>query len=167
LAPSADAAVLLPAHLDALCQTAPPPTPSPDVAYFIHGPQRDNREVQVCWRADLSAENGQYWKDIVALLPPTSLECMTVPLRDVQRWMAGQGDKLAEDADMPVASAPEEEKLSEASGSDAYRVVIWRGANDSECTTNPQLLRPGDTIVIPVFTRSWQTLGHIPGLSEG
>ncbi len=48
LAPSPDAAVLLPAHLDVLCQTQPEPEPSPDVSFFIHGPQRDNLEVQVC-----------------------------------------------------------------------------------------------------------------------
>ncbi len=51
LSPAPDAAVLLPAHLDALCQTSPRPVPSPDVGFFIHGPMRDMAEVNVCWRA--------------------------------------------------------------------------------------------------------------------
>ena len=33
------APVVLPAHVDALAQTAPVPFPSPDVAVFLHGPQ--------------------------------------------------------------------------------------------------------------------------------
>jgi CRISPR-associated endonuclease/helicase Cas3 len=81
LAPAPDAAVLLPAHLDALCQTSPQPSPSPDISYFIHGPQRDNREVQVCWRADLGEEPAK-WPDIVALLAPTSARAYVTRVHD-------------------------------------------------------------------------------------
>ena len=53
-APSLDAPVMLPAHVDCWAQTAPPPRPSPDVAPFLHGPRDGAADVQVCWRADLT-----------------------------------------------------------------------------------------------------------------
>jgi CRISPR-associated endonuclease/helicase Cas3 len=46
-APAAHAPVLLPSHLDALVQTWPVPTPSPDPALFLHGPDRGAADVQV------------------------------------------------------------------------------------------------------------------------
>ena len=51
-APSADAPVMLPAHVDCWAQTTPEPRPSPDVAHFLHGPRESVPDVQACWRAD-------------------------------------------------------------------------------------------------------------------
>jgi CRISPR-associated endonuclease/helicase Cas3 len=159
LAPAPDAAVLLPAHLDALCQTSPKPIPSPDVSYFIHGPQRDNAEVNVCWRADLGDDPSQ-WPDIVRLLPPTSPECMTVPLHTVANWMRGKATK--DDADVPV-------QLEEGDprGAAERCILIWRGSDDASPTDNPRDLRPGDTIVIPPDADNSLSLGHIPIRADG
>jgi CRISPR-associated endonuclease/helicase Cas3 len=154
LAPAPDAAVLLPAHLDALCQTNPQPVPSPDVSYFIHGPQRDNAEVNVCWRADLG-DVETLWPDIVGLMPPTSLECMTVPLHAVSNWMRDK--PTMNDADVPVQRDDDEPKSVVE-----RRVLIWRGNDDAVPTTNPRDLRPGDTIVIPAHAEDSLVLGHIP-----
>ena len=55
-APSVSAPVMLPAHIDALSQTSPVPQPSPEVALFLHGPERASADVQVCWRSDLEPE---------------------------------------------------------------------------------------------------------------
>lgn len=150
-----DAAVLLPAHLDALCQTNPQPVPSPDVSFFIHGPQRDNAEVQVCWRADLGG-NQNVWGDIVALLPPTSPECMTVPLRVIRRWMSGE-DQLP-DADVPVES----EAPSRKTATTNRTVLRWRGTGDAVPVDDPNDLRPGDTIVVAAPDESSCILGHLP-----
>jgi CRISPR-associated endonuclease/helicase Cas3 len=159
LAPAPDAAVLLPAHLDALCQTAPYPEPSPDVSFFIHGPQRDNAEVNVCWRADLGADN-TLWPEIVGLLPPTSPECMTVPLHTVANWMRAKPTK--DDADVPTR--PDDD---EPEGAAERAVLIWRGSDDSTATNNPRDLRPGDTVVIPADSVDSLTLGHIPQSADG
>jgi CRISPR-associated endonuclease/helicase Cas3 len=159
LSPAPHAAVLLPAHLDALCQTSPRPEPSPDVGYFIHGPQRDNAEVNVCWRADLGS-NDALWPDIVRLLPPTSPECMTVPLWELQRWMRGNDARLDRDADMPVAIEIEEK---EPSGRTGRRVVVWRGSKECRVIDTPDNLRPGDTVIMRTGDGAWQQLGHIPG----
>lgn len=151
-----DAAVLLPAHLDALCQTNPQPVPSPDVSYFIHGPQRDNADVGVCWRADLSDDNQSHWAGIVGLLPPTSPECMTVPLRALRQWMLGADQPS--DADVPMhVEEPTRDKRT------VKRFVLrWRGAKDAVLVSEPNELRPGDTIVIPASDDSSRILGHLP-----
>ena len=156
-APAAEAAVLLPAHLDALCQTAPEPEPSPDVAYFIHGPQRTNLEVQVCWRADLLEGEEKLWPEIVGLIPPTSAECMTVPLRDLRNWMSADSVSPVE-ADVPVRDDPDE-RYKETK----HSVLVWRGVSDSgPPVSDANRIRPGDTIVIPTRSGGWEVLGHIP-----
>lgn len=165
LAPAPDAAVLLPAHLDALCQTAPQPEPSPEVSYFIHGPQRDNTEVSVCWRADLGDNDdtaNSRWPDIVRLLPPTSLECMTVPLREVRRWMSCETKPPRDDADVPVAEVEEEKSKGVSAQDMTRRVVFWRGSKDVGTTVKASELRPGDTVVIPAECRNWNVLGFVP-----
>ncbi|HEX3659121.1 MAG TPA: type I-U CRISPR-associated helicase/endonuclease Cas3 [Pirellulales bacterium] len=162
LAPAPDAAVLLPAHLDALCQTNPQPVPSPDISYYIHGPQRGNAEVRVCWRADLG-EDPKKWPEIVRLLPPSSPECMTVPLAEVKRWM-GERFKTLPDADIPTANAEvADDKRSEGHTSTAVRVVAWRGSKDCEVVEAPSNIRPNDTVVIPTQNFGWESFGHIPG----
>lgn len=161
LAPAPNAAVLLPAHLDALCQTSPQPVPSPDVSYFIHGPQRDNAEVSVCWRADLRGDPSQ-WPDAVRLLPPTSIECMTVPLRDVRRWMSNTSSRDDRDADVPVRGEPDEKHSDSPDQSSGRRIVVWRGAKEVKVIDSPPELRPNDTVVMPVEYRNWNELGHVP-----
>lgn len=160
LAPAPDAAVLLPAHLDALCQTSPQPEPSPDVSFFIHGPQRDNTEVNVCWRADLG-DDASLWPEIVRLLPPTSPECMTVPLRTVVNWMRNAPTKT--DADVPVQRGDDNHVEDDAN----RLVLIWRGSDESVTTSNARDLRPGDTVVVPAAYQDSLTLGHIPKSSDG
>ncbi len=159
-----DAAVLLPAHLDALCQTNPQPVPSPDVSYFIHGPQRDNLEVNVCWRSDLGTDQ-TLWAEIVAMIPPTSPECMTVPLRVVRQWMLNVAPPI--DADIPVKDTSDTPK----SATPPQTVLRWRGADDAIPINNPNDLRPGDTIVIPApiapTSSDANALGHIPASETG
>jgi CRISPR-associated endonuclease/helicase Cas3 len=157
ISPAYDAATLLPAHLDALCQTAPQPLPSPDVSFFIHGPQREEADVQVCWRADLG-DDPTHWAEIVSMLPPTSTECMTVPIRALRNWIENKPQPKA-DADAPMKSDEQDDE----SAPTPRRVLIWRGTKESKCTTEPREIRPGDTIVIRTGDGGWNILGHIPG----
>lgn len=176
LSPKVNAAVLLPAHLDALCQTNPQPAPSPEVSLFVHGPTREMAEVNVCWRADLG-DHRKLWPDIVRLLPPTSPECMTVPLVAVKRWM-GERFKTNADADVPIDAAESEDKRGRDGERQPTHIVVWRyghkPAGDKETgrqlvgfvTDEPGELRPGDTIIMPVVYRNWFELGHIPTASK-
>ncbi len=156
--PASDAAVLLPAHLDFLCQTAPLPEPNPDVSFFIHGPQKDNAEVNVCWRADLGEDEGQ-WNAIISMLPPISPECMTVPLHEVRQWM--KNEKPTSDADIAVATQ-DGVPSRDSDGQPARAVVIYRGKKEVVSTNDPSALRPGDTIVISALLDPTPTLGHVP-----
>ena len=159
-APSADAPVMLPAHVDCWAQTAPEPQPSPDVAAFLHGPRESAPDVQVCWRADLeltSEEAHGYAIESLTLCPPNSTETLPVPIAVFKRWLAGEqsddesGDvegALSDDVPEGAGSELEEDNGSHRS---RRRVVRWRGARTDrkDITANPADIRPGDTIVIP------------------
>ncbi|WP_200381391.1 type I-U CRISPR-associated helicase/endonuclease Cas3 [Thiococcus pfennigii] len=151
------APVLLPAHLDALVQTAPVPYPSPDVSLFLHGSQAGPADIQVCWRADLSPEAGDAWVEAVALCPPATGELMPVPFVAVRRWLAGEPEGA--DAGDIEGLAP---VADEFDGTTARRVLRWRGREDAQIIDNPREIRPGDLLVIPVATGGWDSLGHVP-----
>ncbi|AGA90075.1 CRISPR-associated helicase Cas3, subtype Dpsyc [Thioflavicoccus mobilis 8321] len=152
-----EAPVLLPAHLDALVQTAPVPCPSPDVSLFLHGPQAGPADVQVCWRADLSAEAEDAWIEAVALCPPATGELMPVPLAAIRRWLAGEPEGVdGGDIEGIAPAADDIEGVTER------RVLRWRGREDAKVVGNPREIRPGDLLIIPAAAGGWDSLGHVP-----
>ncbi|HMO85543.1 MAG TPA: type I-U CRISPR-associated helicase/endonuclease Cas3, partial [Lacipirellulaceae bacterium] len=173
-APSAskNAPVMLPAYVDFWCQTSPRPTPDPEVSLFIHGPEAAEPDVQVCWRADLVDDEHikrSTWRDIVGLLPPTSAECMSVPISRVRRWLTDesiatdQGDLLgvAESTDASEGNGrPRGKQKAQLDQSRAG--VLWRGSKESRLIGSPDDLRPGDTLVLPAQAAGWDVLGHVP-----
>lgn len=169
LAPSAslNSPVMLPAYVDFWCQTAPKPVPDPDVSLFIHGPQGSEPDVQVCWRADLVEDdhmNRGQWCDVVSLLPPTSAECMSVPISRLRRWLADEMDDTKDHGD--VLGVPEEDEQTKARNGDRapslkHLGVLWRGIKDSKLISSPTDLRTGDTLVLPTTTPNSNLLGHV------
>ena len=172
LAPSASlpAPVMLPAYVDFWCQTSPIPAPDPDIALFIHGEQRGEPDVQVCWRADLledSRMNRDHWCDVVALLPPTAAECMSVPISRARRWLAQAEDGSPDLGDLleVVGQAADGSGVADRDRHERGMTrggVLWRGAANSQVLQSPDELRPGDTLVLPVAGEGWEELGHIP-----
>lgn len=163
-APAPHAPVLLPAHVDALAQTAPEPWPSPEVALFLHGPNSGPADVAVCWRADLVGDASS-WPDVLRLCPPTSLECLAVPFLQMRRWLAGES--VSEGADVEGEEDDEErdEKGGESTASVQRQVLRWRGAKEVAPLSDPEDLRPGDMLVIPAGVGGWKelaTLGDSP-----
>lgn len=171
LAPSAlsNAPVMMPAYVDFWCQTSPQPEPDPDVSLFLHGKSEAKLDVQVCWRADLlpNGDSSQKdWIDIVSLLPPTSPECMTVPISRVREWLDGQRPR-GDEGDMLETAAVEDganERGRERPTASRRQVVRWRGAKEgqSQVIDSQGELRPGDTLVIPATLGGWNELGHVP-----
>jgi CRISPR-associated endonuclease/helicase Cas3 len=158
-APSPDAPVLLPSHLDCWVQTAPIPAPDPDPAVFLHGPQRSSPEVQVVWRADLPAEGTEDdWKEIISLCPPSSSEAMPVPLPAVRAWLAGDGQS-PDFGDVEGSAARADEAVK---GGEPRRAFRWCGPEDSTIVEDGRDIRPGDTLVIPLSLGGWEAFGHIP-----
>lgn len=170
--PILHAPVMLPAHIDVLAQTAPEPWPSPDVGLFLHGPSTSAGDVQVCWRADLTGEDENAWKEAVTLCPPASPECLPVPIGQMRRWLEGRDAAAGADVegaeDKPESETrPDKDEKAEKSN----RVVIrWRGRGEVDCINKPGDLRPGDVIVIPAHLRGWEqlaTLGDDPVVDWG
>ena len=164
-APSSDAAVMLPAHIDCWAQTAPVPRPSPDVAPFLHGPREGVPDVQVCWRADIDLTNAKlqgHALDSLTLCPPTSSEALPVPIGLFKRWLAGK-DSRDDSSDVEGIRVADEQE--DDSGLANRRIVRWRGTNTNseDITSNPASIRPGDVVVVPTaHPGSWHQLGDLP-----
>lgn len=176
-----DAPVLLPAHLDLLVQTSPPPHSTPEVSYFLHGPRRSVPEIQVCWRSDLPGpENWPLPEDkegldvfaakaiqAISLCPPSTAECLPVPLPVFLRWWSTRferrgGKPAVELADVESMAEPPEV----AEPARPVTAIVWRGPRESVVLTDRSFLRPGDTVVLPAKVGGWDVLGHIPGGAE-
>ncbi len=187
----AHAPVLLPAHLDLLCQTTIAPWPDPDVSLWLHGPRRNDPEVQVCWRADLVTVRKDSekpdtllvdlygrWSDetdrdskfihAVSLCPPSSTECLSIPLRRVVAWLTAISKQKSTEADLSsdLPSIVEESDTESYTIPLPFRPVAWRGLEKSVVVQNVQEIRPGDTLVFPVTAGGWSELGYIPNYDE-
>ena len=160
LAPAPDAPVLLPAYLDAWVQT-PAPAPDPDVGLFLHGPRYGAPDVRVCWRADLSLGQPDVWVETLALCPPAAPECMPVPLWLVRCWMDGASPS-DQSGDVEGVESGAEEAPDHPQAVTRRKAVRWYGPHDSELTEDPMALRPGDTVVLPAASESWNLFGHVP-----
>jgi CRISPR-associated endonuclease/helicase Cas3 len=148
LAPSPDAPILLPAHLDLICQTSPRPVPDPELTMFLHGKERGAPEVRVVLRADLPSnahEAEAAWIDILSLVPPTSPEMFTVPLYRLRRWLIdGSSEDLSGDVEGSLTASDD----GASRHSSQIPFLIWRGINRSEMTRDTNRIRPDDVIVM-------------------
>ena len=152
-APSKDAPVMLPAHVDCWAQTAPEPFPSPDVAVFLHGPQESAPDVQVCWRADLdlsSKETQSHALESLRLCPPSSVETLPVPIGVFKHWLAGSESTEDHSPDVEGVAVPGDDP-TQLLNSGNRRVVRWQGVqtNRGDITSNPADIRPGEVLAIP------------------
>lgn len=144
LAPAADAPILLPAHLDLLCQTAPTPHPEPDVKLFLHGNDHGAPEVRVVWRADLVPDDTRAWIETVALCAPVSGEMLSVPLYRLRAFLK-RSDKYNDVAD--VEGVPD--RSADDNSTRLLACLVWRGRDRSEVTRNTDDILPGDVVVLP------------------
>lgn len=181
LPPAPDAPVMLPSHIDCWVQTAPEPLPTPDVSIFLHGPQRNAPEVQVCWRADLPSQeawpttgrrreqthesNDAFTESVietVSLCPPTTMECLPVPMHAFLRWWQGSQDDPSVTADLADVDAVASDTDARKATRPRTLALIWRGPDDSRVLSHRSQLKPGDTIVLPAAAECWDDLGYVP-----
>jgi CRISPR-associated endonuclease/helicase Cas3 len=162
--PPAHAPALLPAHLDCWAQTSPEPRPSPDVSLFLHGPGRGEPDALVCWRADLPGEaNLDVWTDVLALCPPAASECVSVPVWRLRQWLADEPTESPASADAPgvTLAAPADQQQFRP----RFRVLRWRGTDDSAFLEDVRDLRPGDLLVLPAEAGPREQLADFPPAS--
>ena len=158
VAPAIAAPVLLPAYLDLWAQTDPAPAVTPDISVFLHGPERDNPEVQLVWRADVTAGDlgafGANRESLVARLnacPPSGLEALALPIWAARAWLEALASAEPDQrAATPAVSDIGGERVT-AEVDDAGQiepVVIWAG-DDTTVTTRADAILPGATLVLP------------------
>lgn len=147
LTPNKAVPVLLPSHMDMFVQTMPAPAVEPEVAPYLHGMKSEPEDVQVVWRADLpdesKAEEEAIARDIAAIMPPTQLEVLALPVQAARAFLAGLGREDIPDVEGGEGEADTE--IGEASGRYAVR---WRG-EDLSIIHAPNEIAPGDTMVVP------------------
>lgn len=154
LSPRQDAPVLLPSHLDLLSQTAPIPWPDPDVAWYLHGVNRQPASVSVIWRADISVDKDV--RRLLMLVPPRAEEAIELPVWVVRRWLSTQQKGLESLADV-VEMADEETQVK-----GRHKIFRWKGDDDGSEWIEPSQIRPGDAIVVPAQVGGVDELGWNP-----
>ncbi len=138
-----DAPVLMPAHVDLLCQTSPEPAISPEPAVFLHGPETGPADVQVIWRQDLEAgPDSPVWGDTAAICPPSAAEAIPMPVWAVRKWLS---NRAAEEVSDLEGSRGDESSAESGKGP----VLAWLGSDESKVLKSPQEIVPGMTIVVP------------------
>lgn len=138
-----EAPVLLPAHLDLLCQTAPIPHPDPDVSLYLHGKQGSEPDVQVVWRSDLTPDSVDNWVETVSICRPLSAEMLTVPLNRIRSWLARPGTPDMSSDIEGVAPDPDDP------GDSIRPCLLWRGRDRSRVVRAASKIGPGDVVVLP------------------
>lgn len=179
LAPRPASPRLLPAHLDALCQTGPRPAAAPTPAHFLHGFEAGPPEVSLCWRVELdhallvgapTADPPIHAEQVGALvaalgaLPPSAGELLRVPLHVARAFLRGGAAPLAQGPDLLTTAGPAEAEREVKGPPSAPRVALrWRGPDaEGELVVGPDTLRPGDLLVLPT-TAGGLTLGCFDG----
>jgi CRISPR-associated endonuclease/helicase Cas3 len=150
LSPKPCAPILMPAHLDLLSQTSPVPTADPEVALYLHGPNRQPDSISVVWRADIDSraeteDDVLQVRRLLTIVPPRSQETIELPLWAVHRWLEDTDvtDVLAD----AVTVEPKEDRTRLRSK--GQRVFLWKGNDDRSRWVDPRAIRPGDAIVAP------------------
>lgn len=154
-----NAPVLMPAHMDLLCQTSPEPGVCPDPAIFLHGPNTEPAEVQIVWRQDLDEGYTALWIDTVSICPPSAAEAVSLPIWVVRTWLCDeQTPDLAD-----IEGLANEESRVDAKGRPA---VVWLGPDDSRVANDASELRPGNVVVLPAAYGGCDKWGWNPDWRE-
>lgn len=152
--------LIFPAYCDLWAQTAPEACPSPDPAVFLHGPQSGEPDIQLVWRADLVGIPLEQWADVVTLCPPTTGETLSVRISAARAWLANAPERSDETDLEGIRQA--DDKLS----SESRAFLIWNGADKPSPTSDPSVIRPGDTLVIPSSYGGCDIFGWAPDSLE-
>lgn len=154
----AHAPILLPAHLDALVQTSSPPQFSPDPALLLHGPNSQEEDVQVVWRADLpeeiSKDNLAALNATLQALPPAAHETLSIPLYALRAFLRHEAD--ADVIDLEGGSDKDERESQK--GRLAY---IWKGKDGGE-VANAGGIKPGSIVILPTSYKGADDFGWFP-----
>jgi CRISPR-associated endonuclease/helicase Cas3 len=146
LAPSPDAPILLPAHLDLLCQTAPRPHPDPDIGIFLHGKGRTAAEVRVAFRCDFDPLNDRDWPEIASLCPPVAGEMFSVPFHRFRKWLENHASS---DTTGDVEGERAETESDQPRPKRVTKFLLCRGRDKSKVSSDAADIFPDSVILLP------------------
>jgi CRISPR-associated endonuclease/helicase Cas3 len=183
-APRQDAPVLMPAYADLWSQTSPIPNADPEVALFLHGPDRSGAKVQIVWRADIDEQSDlrpamndsderERLVELFKLVPPRAAEAIEVPLWAARAWLEQTGVNQADFSDTVERGLDTDDERG--AGRRAFR---WAG-EDKTSQKNQRgdsgdrgsraiyasKLRNGDLIVVPAAYGGCDQWGWSPKAS--
>lgn len=159
LQPALSAFPLLPAYLDLLAQTSPPPEPDVEISAFLHGTVSPSADVLIVWRADLDPDDSESWVNRVAIQPPMSGEACPVPVWEARAWLASTAVDFEKAHDLEEVSADDVARDEKTDGKIA---LAWKGPDDS-VLRHPDEIRPGDLLVVPSSYGGCDRFGWNPG----
>ncbi len=158
LAPHPDAPILMPSHVDILCQTAPHPVPDIDVPAYLHGVGRGQPEVRVAFRVDIADAGGKLRADNEAvaaycqLCPVGKQECLSVPISRLRDYLLGGRGSSDGDEDVEGAAVEDESRTAPDPGAGKQflrcRGGEWKLIN---APGSRDLIRPNDLVVLPML----------------
>jgi CRISPR-associated endonuclease/helicase Cas3 len=159
-APTKDAPLLLPAHLDLLAQTNPPAEPSPEIGEFLHGLGSRSADITIVWRTDLEVGSEAVWTDRITVQPPSVGEGCQVPIWAARRWLEravtsfpfGDIDGRGHDDD------------AESGEGAIRRALRWRGSSDVTLIS-ADALKSGDVLIAPAAWGGCDEYGWNPTAS--
>jgi CRISPR-associated endonuclease/helicase Cas3 len=157
LAAEPAAPVLLPTHLDLLCQTSPIPDAARTARAFSLGAGPGPEPVTVCWRKGLDGEDPAEWGAWIALLPPAPGEKCRVPLEVARAWLTGLE---AEDpyGDLGRQAAPGWARPRREPEGPGRPALLWDGGEDGGLVY-PGDLRGGEVLVVPAEYGGYDACG--------
>jgi CRISPR-associated endonuclease/helicase Cas3 len=161
--PSRCAPVMLPAHLDTWVQTSPTPAPDPDVSLFLHGPESGPPDVQIVWRADLphnlQKQEEEDYISTVAIVPPTSMEALAVPIYIARAWLAR--------SPLPgnLTDVEGEPSSNDGQQEEGRLCLRWYGPKESKLI-RPMEIRPGNTLIVPASWGGADEFGWNPDVGD-
>lgn len=140
------APVVLGPTLAAWARTYPRPHPDQEIAPFLHGLDRGQPEVLVCWRAGLpsldQADALSAWEAELRSAPVRSHETVSVPLTEARRFLAGLPAPGGADVE-----GQDPEDAAEDPGT--LKIVAVAQASDGTVhSVAPREVRPGDVLVV-------------------
>ncbi len=143
-APKMETVNIFPEYVKLWTWTKPSPHPDPDPSLFLHGVGSKSADVQIIWRADL--ENKKNADQRTLCTYPSPLEAVSIPIWTAKKWLADENDSIVNDVEgiiEPIEKGEEKEK-------EKY-VLRWCGTKSKHtCMIEPNMIRSGDTIVVPV-----------------
>ncbi len=156
---------LSPSLLSLLIQTNPRPAVEPDVAEYLHGFAMQVPDVSVVWREGLTdgsgALNEGQAREILDVLPPLSVEAMSLPYsvfrQWASRWDAGTTRKIVDSGDLEGDRSNRDEDEREKI---AGEVLLVTGSG-VQCIRADRV-RPGALIVVPATRGGADVYGWKP-----